>query len=65
MPAADNNSRYMSGAAMDGDGNMQCVSCHDVHNSLNEAGAERFLWTSNNRSAFCIVCHLKDGSGTP
>ena len=53
------------GDVMDGNGDMQCVSCHDVHNSLNETGAERFLWTSNNRSAFCLVCHLKDGSGTP
>ena len=40
------------------DGKMECVTCHDVHNTQND-GAERFLWTSNDRSAFCLVCHLK------
>ena len=40
-------------------GKMECVSCHDVHNTSNQANAERFLWTSNNNSAFCLTCHLK------
>ena len=38
---------------------FECVSCHDVHNTANSAGAERFLWRSNNESNFCLVCHLK------
>lgn len=41
------------------DGKMECVTCHDVHNTQNEVGAERFLWVSNNNSAFCLTCHLK------
>ena len=40
-------------------GNMECVTCHDVHNTQNAAGAERFLWRSNNSSNFCLTCHLK------
>lgn len=40
-------------------GNMECVTCHDVHNSKNAAGAEKFLWISNDNSNFCLTCHLK------
>lgn len=38
---------------------MECVTCHDVHNTANKAGAERFLWRSDNNSNFCLTCHLK------
>jgi hypothetical protein len=38
---------------------MECVTCHDVHNTANAPNAERFLWRSNNQSNFCLVCHLK------
>lgn len=41
------------------DGTMECVTCHDVHNTANEPGAERFLWRSDNNSNFCLTCHLK------
>jgi len=41
---------------------FECVTCHDVHNSQNEAAAEKFLWISNDHSAFCLTCHLKDGT---
>lgn len=40
-------------------GNMECVTCHDVHNTANQAGAERFLWRTNDHSNFCLTCHLK------
>lgn len=40
-------------------GNMECVTCHDVHNTQNAPGAERFLWRSNVGSNFCLTCHLK------
>jgi hypothetical protein len=40
-------------------GQMECVTCHDVHNTQNAPGAERFLWRSNNNSNFCLTCHLK------
>lgn len=39
--------------------NMECVTCHDVHNTKNAPNAERFLWRSNNQSNFCLTCHLK------
>lgn len=38
---------------------MECVTCHDVHNTSNQTGAERFLWRSNDKSNFCLTCHLK------
>jgi len=40
-------------------GMMECVTCHDVHNTKNAPNAERFLWRSNNQSNFCLTCHLK------
>ena len=40
-------------------GTLECVTCHDVHNTQNEKGAERFLWRSDNQSNFCLTCHLK------
>ena len=40
-------------------GKMECVTCHDVHNSGNDAGAERLLWVSDDFSALCLSCHLK------
>lgn len=41
------------------DATMECVTCHDVHNTANQPGAERFLWRSDNYSNFCLTCHLK------
>ncbi len=38
-------------------GQMECVTCHDVHNSKNTG--ETFLWISDRRSAFCLTCHIK------
>lgn len=37
--------------------NMECVTCHDVHNSKNTG--ETFLWKSDRNSGFCLTCHLK------
>ncbi len=39
--------------------NMECITCHDVHNSKNEATAEKFLWRSDNHSTLCLTCHKK------
>ena len=38
-------------------GRMECVTCHDVHNSKNTG--ETFLWVSDVNSQFCLTCHLK------
>lgn len=37
--------------------NMECVTCHDVHNTKNNG--ESFLWTTDYGSKFCCTCHLK------
>ena len=36
---------------------MECVTCHDVHNSKNSG--ETFLWVSDRQSKFCLSCHDK------
>ena len=38
-------------------GNMECTTCHDVHNTKNTG--EKFLWVSDKDSEFCLTCHLK------
>lgn len=37
-------------------GNVECASCHDVHNGSNIA---KLLVTSNAASALCLTCHNK------
>jgi predicted CXXCH cytochrome family protein len=36
---------------------MECVTCHDVHNTKNTG--ETFLWKSDRNSGFCLTCHIK------
>ena len=39
---------------------VECGSCHDPHNSLNDGGQQvSFLRTSNAASAVCVACHTK------
>jgi hypothetical protein len=39
---------------------VECGSCHDPHNSDNQAGQQvSFLRTSNAASAVCTACHVK------
>lgn len=38
-------------------GNLQCASCHDVHN--NGLGTVSLLRKSNAASALCLTCHAK------
>ena len=39
---------------------VECGSCHDPHNSDNQAGQQvSFLRTSNAASAVCTACHIK------
>jgi len=39
-----------------GAGNLECASCHDVHNSN---GNEGLLRVNNDASALCLTCHDK------
>jgi predicted CXXCH cytochrome family protein len=38
------------------EGRIECVSCHDPHNTSREAA---MLVMSNRRSALCLACHIK------
>ena len=38
------------------DGQIQCASCHDVHNG---SGVDKLLRKSNDASALCLTCHDK------
>ncbi len=38
-------------------GNVECGSCHDVHNTKNDG--DYFLWVSNTSSNLCCTCHKK------
>jgi predicted CXXCH cytochrome family protein len=38
-------------------GNMECTSCHDVHNTKNTG--LKFLWVEDNSSYLCFSCHKK------
>lgn len=37
-------------------GQVECLSCHDVHNSF---GHDKLLVKTNDRSALCLTCHRK------
>ncbi len=41
-------------------GNVECVSCHDVHNTGNKG--PKFTWIDDTQSALCLACHVKDGT---
>ena len=38
-------------------GNMECATCHSVHNTGN--AGESLLWRSDQNSEFCLTCHAK------
>lgn len=38
-------------------GNMECGTCHDVHNKLNQG--PKFLWVADTGSQLCLTCHNK------
>ena len=44
-------------AALLVNGQIECVTCHDVHNTKNPG--EKFLWRSDYQSELCLACHLK------
>ena len=41
-----------------GTGNLECASCHDVHNAAS-AGNSHLLRVTNDGSALCLTCHNK------
>lgn len=48
---------------LDHNGKLQCTSCHDVHNRMNNGnylGARYgLLWIRNQNSVLCLTCHIK------
>lgn len=45
-----------------GNTQLECASCHSVHNTGNEG--ESLLWRSDRNSELCLTCHIK-GTYTP
>jgi len=52
------NATYSASKAQNG-GNMECTTCHSVHNKGNAANGSTLLWVADNQSAFCLTCHVK------
>lgn len=50
---------------LDGEGNLQCATCHTPHavESRDGTSVEFFLRSSNTNSSFCKVCHSTMGGG--
>ena len=46
----------ISGELLDSTGQVQCTSCHDVHNGQ---GINKLLKVNNAGSALCLTCHNK------
>ncbi len=38
-------------------GNVECTSCHDVHNTQNAGW--KFVWADEHNSGLCLTCHAK------
>lgn len=45
--------RYTIGDRLE-DGQVQCVTCHDVHG---QEGIDHLLWVDNSTSGLCTTCH--------
>jgi len=43
-------------------GQMECTTCHDVHNTKN--GGTKFTWIDDMNSRLCLSCHDKNGGET-
>jgi predicted CXXCH cytochrome family protein len=43
--------------------NVECVSCHDVHNTKN--GGSKLTWVNDKQSKLCLTCHNKDQVARP
>ena len=39
-------------------GQMECITCHDVHNLKN--GGPKFIWVKDANSELCFICHRKN-----
>ena len=49
---------------LDGNGKVQCTSCHDPHQENLDATEGKFLVKPNNQSALCVSCHQPAGWAT-
>lgn len=50
---------------LDGQGKLQCTSCHDPHNEGLDRTEKRFLVKSNANSGICTTCHVLKGGTSP
>jgi predicted CXXCH cytochrome family protein len=46
---------------LDGEGKVQCTSCHDPHQEYIDPTEGKFLVTQNSESALCLACHVQAG----
>ncbi|MFN7915647.1 MAG: cytochrome c3 family protein [Vicinamibacterales bacterium] len=46
-----------SPVALDANGQVQCVSCHDAHQQDIDTTTKKFLVMNNSGSSMCLVCH--------
>ena len=49
---------------LDGNGKVQCTSCHQPHVPNNDPTVGKFLVKANLRSAICVTCHTRTGWDT-
>ena len=56
IPGINSMSGLIADKLLDRNGQVQCTSCHDVHNGQ---GINKLLKVNNTGSALCLTCHNK------
>ena len=56
LPGLNSVQGTIAAKLLDRNGQVQCTSCHDVHNSV---GINKLLKVNNTGSALCLTCHIK------
>jgi predicted CXXCH cytochrome family protein len=56
LPGINSVTGTIAAELLDGTGQVQCTSCHDVHNGQ---GINKLLKVNNTGSALCLTCHIK------
>jgi predicted CXXCH cytochrome family protein len=54
IPGINSATGTIKKALLDSSGQIQCTSCHDIHNSQ---GINKLLKVNNSGSALCLTCH--------
>lgn len=54
LPGVNSATGTIKATLLDSSGQIQCTSCHDIHNSQ---GIDKLLKVNNTGSALCLTCH--------